>query len=151
MDLLELFHNQMQSDLVRFVDGPESKRAYEQLMGLETEFRESGTVYTCPPGQHDDLGISCAMLAWAARHPHVMEWVRIFERSPIVRKRKPQPSPLCAQDLRPRIANLRRETAFSQPNAAWALSAAVSIQKLTAEQRRLKKVLRGKRGNVLLN
>jgi hypothetical protein len=31
--------------------------------------RESGTVYTCPPGQHDDLGISCAMLAWAAGHP----------------------------------------------------------------------------------
>jgi len=21
-----------------------------------------------PPGQHDDLGISCALLAWAARH-----------------------------------------------------------------------------------
>jgi hypothetical protein len=27
--------------------------------------RESGIVYSCPPGQHDDLGISCAMLAWA--------------------------------------------------------------------------------------
>jgi len=31
-------------------------------MGLETEIRESGIVYSCPPGQHDDLGISCAML-----------------------------------------------------------------------------------------
>ena len=59
-------------------------------MELETEFRESGTVYTCPSGQHDDLGISCAMLAWAARHPHLPEWVRIFERS---RKRKPLAAP----------------------------------------------------------
>ena len=37
--------------------------------------RETGVVYTCPPGQHDDLGISCAMLAWAARHPHLDSWV----------------------------------------------------------------------------
>jgi len=37
--------------------------------------RETGVVYTCPPGQHDDLGISCAMLAWAARHPHLEYWV----------------------------------------------------------------------------
>jgi len=44
--LLELFHAELQSDLVRFVDGPMARRAYEQLMGLETEFRESGTVYT---------------------------------------------------------------------------------------------------------
>src|ERR1017187_5589293 len=67
--LLELFHAELQADLVKFVDGPMSQRAYEQLNGLETEFRESGIVYSCPPGQHDDLGISCAMLAWAARHP----------------------------------------------------------------------------------
>jgi hypothetical protein len=52
-----------------------SHGAYQQLEGLETEYRESGTVYSCPPGQHDDLGISCAMLAWAARHPHVSSWV----------------------------------------------------------------------------
>jgi hypothetical protein len=84
--LLELFHTELQSDQVRFVDGPMSQRAYEQLNGLETEMRESGIVYSCPPGQHDDLGISCAMLAWAARHPHLSEWVRIFERSRIIRK-----------------------------------------------------------------
>ena len=30
--LLELFHSELQSDQVRFVDGPMSKRAYEQLM-----------------------------------------------------------------------------------------------------------------------
>jgi hypothetical protein len=73
--LLELFHAELQADQVRFVDGPMSQRAYEQLNGLETEMRESGIIYSCPPGQHDDLGISCAMLAWAARHPHLREWV----------------------------------------------------------------------------
>jgi len=46
--LLELFHSELQSDLVRMVDGPMSRRAYEQLMNLETQLRESGTVYTCP-------------------------------------------------------------------------------------------------------
>ena len=35
---------------------------------------ESGIVYKCLPSQHDDLGISCAMLAWAARHPHLPYW-----------------------------------------------------------------------------
>ena len=84
--LLELFHAELQADQVRFVDGPMSQRAYEQLNGLETEIRENGIVYSCPPGQHDDLGISCAMLAWAARHPHLSEWVRISERSRIIRK-----------------------------------------------------------------
>jgi hypothetical protein len=86
--LLELFHSELQSGQVRFVDGPMSKRAYEQLMELETEMRESGTVYSCPSG-HDDLGISCAMLAWAARHSHLREWVRIWEQSR--RPRKPSP------------------------------------------------------------
>jgi hypothetical protein len=37
--------------------------------------RETGPVYRCPSG-HDDLAISCAMLAWAARHPHLDHWVR---------------------------------------------------------------------------
>jgi hypothetical protein len=86
--LLELFHSELQSGQVRFVDGPMSKLAYEQLMGLETEMRESGTVYSCPSG-HDDLGISCAMVAWAARHPHLREWVRISDQSR--RPRKPSP------------------------------------------------------------
>jgi hypothetical protein len=73
--LLELLHTEMQSGQVRFVDGPMSRKAYEQLMTLETEMRESGIVYKCVSGQHDDLGISCAMLAWAARHPHLRAWV----------------------------------------------------------------------------
>ncbi len=37
--------------------------------------REGGIVYKCLPGQHDDLGISCAMLNWAARHPHLEAWM----------------------------------------------------------------------------
>lgn len=90
--LLELFHTEMQNDRVRFVDGPTSRRAYEQLMNLETEMRESGIVYTCAPGKHDDLGISCAMLAWAARHPHLSDWVLTFERSRVIRKPKPKVS-----------------------------------------------------------
>ena len=69
--LIELFHTELQSDLVRFADGPLMQRAYDQLANLELEYRDSGAVYTCPPGKHDDLGISFAMLAWAARHPHL--------------------------------------------------------------------------------
>jgi hypothetical protein len=74
--LLELFHTQLQSGLVRLSDRPAVRRAYQQLANLDAEFRESGTVYSCPPGQHDDLGMSCAMLAWAAQHPHLERWFR---------------------------------------------------------------------------
>ena len=85
--LLQLYHSQLQAGQVKIVEGPTTRRAYEQLMGLETEMRESGIVYRCPPGQHDDLGISCAMLAWAACHPHLKEWVRTAERA-----RRPRPA-----------------------------------------------------------
>ena len=85
-NLLELFHNELVSSQVRFADGPMSRRAYEQLMNLETEIGENGIVYRCPSGRHDDLGISCAMLAWAARHPHLLDWFGIFERSRTIRK-----------------------------------------------------------------
>ena len=71
--LLELYHSELQADEVRIVDGPTSRVAYQQLMELETEIRDTGIVYSCLPGRHDDLGISCAMLAWAARHPQ--SWV----------------------------------------------------------------------------
>jgi hypothetical protein len=86
--LLELFHTELQSDVVRFTDGPAMRRAFEQLANLEAEFRESGTVYSCPTGQHDDLGISCAMLAWAARHPHLERWMRNLQAA--LRPRKPR-------------------------------------------------------------
>ena len=72
--MLEILHSELQPDLVRTVDDPMSRGAYEQLMNLGTEFRDTGIVYKCLPGQHDDLGISCAMLAWAARHPHLSSW-----------------------------------------------------------------------------
>src|SRR5674476_694170 len=82
--LLELFHTELQSDLIRFAEGAATRRAYEQLANLELELRDSGMVYSCPVGLHDDLGISCAMLAWAARHPHLEAWVRTasYERKP---------------------------------------------------------------------
>lgn len=80
--LIELLHSELQALQVRFVDGPPSQRAYAQLERLETEMRETGVVYSCPPGQHDDLGISCAMLAWAARHPHLEYWVGNVRRPP---------------------------------------------------------------------
>jgi hypothetical protein len=92
--LLEFFHAQLQSDQVRIVDGPNSRRAYEQLAALETEMRDSGIVYSCPPGQHDDLGISCAMLAWAAQHPHGANWVRTAHAARKVRKPRQAPSSL---------------------------------------------------------
>jgi Terminase large subunit, T4likevirus-type, N-terminal len=77
--LLELLHTELQSDLVRFAASQQTHRAYDQLANLEAEFRERGTVYICPVGLHDDLGISCAMLAWAARHPHLISWLRNLE------------------------------------------------------------------------
>ena len=86
--LLELFLTELRSDLVRLSDGAAVRRAYDQLANLETEFRESGTVYTCPTGHHDDLGISCAMLAWAARHPHLELWMRNLQATLRPRRRK---------------------------------------------------------------
>jgi hypothetical protein len=74
--LLELLHAELQANVVRIAKGEANQRAYEQLVGLEVEMRESGIVYKCSPGQHDDLGISWAMLAWAARHPHLESWIR---------------------------------------------------------------------------
>ena len=79
--LIELLHNEFEAGEVRFRDEPDTRKIYQQLFDLELEYRESGKVYTCPPGKHDDLGISCAMLAWAARHPHLACWVRNFEAS----------------------------------------------------------------------
>ena len=73
--LLEALHSDLQASRVCFADGPEARRAYAQLEALEPEMRESGIVYKCLPGQHDDLGISCAMLNWAAHHPHLEGWI----------------------------------------------------------------------------
>ena len=80
--LLDLLLREMQDDKVRILPGPESMRAYEQLMALEIEFRQSGMIYGCPSGRHDDLAISCAMLVWAAQHPHLPKWTRVLEPTP---------------------------------------------------------------------
>lgn len=80
--LLEQFHTLLHSRQVRApLDDEMMRRAFAQLEALEPEWRESGAVYTCPSGQHDDLGISCAMLVWAAHHPHLDHWVRKVEQS----------------------------------------------------------------------
>ena len=86
--LFDLLHSEFQSGLVRFSDSEMMRRTYEQLNNIQVEHRETGMVYVCPPGQHDDLGISCAMLAWAARHPHLPYWMRNLEVAS--RPRKPR-------------------------------------------------------------
>ena len=77
--LIELLHSELQSNLVRFADTAMMRGVYAQLADLELEHRESGKVYACPPGKHDDLGISVAMLVFAARHPHLEAWLRRLE------------------------------------------------------------------------
>jgi hypothetical protein len=78
--LLELLLAEMRDHRIRFANSADSVRAYEQLVALEPEQRESGTVYKCPSGQHDDLAMSLAMLAWAAQHLHLENWTRpIFD------------------------------------------------------------------------
>jgi hypothetical protein len=74
--LIELYHSELQSRSVRIVDSPMAQKAHAQLEALEVEYRGTGIVYGCLPGHHDDLGISCAMLAWAARHAHLPYWYR---------------------------------------------------------------------------
>ena len=87
--LLELLHREFQSDLVRLGTSPEIRRGFEQLANLEVEYREGGTVYQCAPCRHDDLGISFAMLNWAARHPHLELWMRGVEAARRPRRRPP--------------------------------------------------------------
>jgi hypothetical protein len=86
--LLDLLVAKFRDDRVRLANGAESRRAYEQLAALEVEQRDSGIVYKCASGQHDDLAISLAMLAWAAQHLHLESWTRpIFDAH---RPRRPQ-------------------------------------------------------------
>jgi hypothetical protein len=87
--LLELLLAQLRDRQIRFVNGAESRRAYAQLEALEPEQRESGRVYKCLPGQHDDLAMSLAMLAWAAQHFHFDEWTRPIFDAHRPRPRKP--------------------------------------------------------------
>jgi len=84
--LIENYLAEMERGDMRIVNNEMSRRAYQQLAELEVVDKETGRFYNCLSGRHDDLGISCAMLAWAARHPHLPEWVRIFEGSRIIRR-----------------------------------------------------------------
>ena len=86
--LFDLLLAEFRDQHIRLPDSPEGRRAYEQLNALEPEQRDSGIVYKCPPGQHDDLGVSLAMLAWAAQHVHLNHWQQpIFD----AHRRRPQP------------------------------------------------------------
>jgi hypothetical protein len=79
--LIENYLAELERGDMRIVDNEMSRRAYQQLADLEVVEKETGRFYNCLSGRHDDLGISCAMLAWAARHQHLPVWVRISGRS----------------------------------------------------------------------
>jgi hypothetical protein len=79
--LLDLLQNEFQSNSIRLADDPMIRKAFAQLTELEVEYREGGVVYGCAAGKHDDLAISLAMLAWAARHPHLTTWRRQLENT----------------------------------------------------------------------
>jgi hypothetical protein len=64
--LLELYHSDLQSGQVRIVDGPATRRAYEQLMALETEIRESGTSIVARQGSTMILEYHAPY--WRGRH-----------------------------------------------------------------------------------
>ena len=88
--LLDLLLREMQNETIRILPGANSLRAYEQLMRLEIEFKQNRMVYKCPVGHHDDLAMSCAMLVWAAHHPHLQRWCWPLEQR--ARPKRPAPS-----------------------------------------------------------
>ena len=49
--LLEAFQAELQAGLVKMLDGPMTRRAFQQLAELETELRESGACLHVPGGQ----------------------------------------------------------------------------------------------------
>jgi hypothetical protein len=89
--LLDLLLREMQKETVRILPDANSLRAYEQLMRLEIEFKQNRMVYKCPVGHHDDLAMSCAMLVWAAQHPHLSRWCWALEPR-VPRSKRPAPS-----------------------------------------------------------
>ena len=86
--LFDLLHRELHDNKVRILDGPTSRRAYEQLTVLEMDYRQNGTIYDCLSGRHDDLAISCAMSVWAAQHPDLEYWARVLEPRRIRSKRQ---------------------------------------------------------------
>jgi hypothetical protein len=87
--LIERYLAELERGEIRTVNNEMSRLAYQQLADLEVEDRGNERIYTCLSGRHDDLGISCAMVAWAARHPHLSYLIGNLERSRIRRKRAP--------------------------------------------------------------
>jgi hypothetical protein len=90
--LLENLRSELETGQIKIAPSENSRRAFEQLVKLETEMRESGTVYRCASGQHDDLGISLAMLVWLAKMPHLEQWMR--RANPRPRPKRQAPSSL---------------------------------------------------------
>jgi hypothetical protein len=86
--LLDLLHRTMCDDKLRILHSAVAMQAFEQLMMLEIEPRETGIVYECLSGRHDDLATSLGMLIWAANHPELYLWMRALEPR---RARKPAP------------------------------------------------------------
>jgi hypothetical protein len=85
--LFDNYASLLSSQRVRIVDSPLAKKAHQQLADLQTEYRQTGKFYACPPGQHDDLGITVAMLAWASQHPMLQKMVdRAFPQPPPPRR-----------------------------------------------------------------
>ncbi|MCG2633017.1 hypothetical protein L6654_41380 [Bradyrhizobium sp. WYCCWR 13023] len=78
--LLDLLLAQLQANQVRLAPTADVRRAFEQLTLLQTEQRETGFIYTCVSGRHDDLAVSMAMIAWAAGHPHTRSWANALDR-----------------------------------------------------------------------
>jgi hypothetical protein len=91
--LFNLLLRELHEDKIRLLPGEESLRAYGQLMRLQVEYKQAGLRFLCPSGQHDDLAISCALVAWASNHPHLSVWARNLEPR-IIRKARPAPSAL---------------------------------------------------------
>ncbi|MFZ0101458.1 MAG: hypothetical protein WAL49_04140, partial [Pseudolabrys sp.] len=91
--LLDLLLREMQNETIRILAGANSLRAYAQLMRLEIEFKQNRMVYKCPVGHHDDLAMSCAMVVWAAQHPHLPRWCWALEPR-VHRSKRQAPSAL---------------------------------------------------------
>ena len=87
--LLELLLAELRNQNIRLPESAEARHTFEQLAALEREQRENSIIYKCSPGQHDDLAISLALLAWAAQHLHLDAWQQpIFN----AHRRLPPPS-----------------------------------------------------------
>ena len=77
--LFDRLRSTLESAGLKLVPGdPVARQAFGQLTDLEEVTTDAGNrIYACQPSKHDDLAISLALLVWAARHPHVMEWMRL--------------------------------------------------------------------------